>query len=373
MSKALGLAVLDPAYDGQRVPVMEHPAGIGRDAIVAFSGIDPVAEPARVGEAFDGVVDAFEIDLLWGGPPPGPEAASRVIDWTGRDSFIDEQGYEHAQWGVFSASHAEDGRHYHHIPKPGSIDDALDFDPAPYFPETVDELTQQYQARHDANLARCGELCYAMPHWYTTAFHFPLSIFGFELLCMAGLEEDRFARLMDRFVAISERVTTAWSRVEGLRGFICHDDLTMSSGPLFRPEWYRRHIFPHYPRIFAPLIDAGVPILFTSDGDCSEFVDDIFEAGADGLNFEYLVDLEPLVERHSDRLLVGNLPSQLIADGPVEKIRDEVERTVAVGSRARRFVVNIGGQLTHDIPVEHLRAYLEVRRAACRSARATVA
>jgi hypothetical protein len=49
-----------------------------------------------------------------------------------------------------------------------------------------------------------------------------------EPLCEAGLEEDRFAELVNRFAEISLRITTAWSRVEGVKGFILHDDLTMT-------------------------------------------------------------------------------------------------------------------------------------------------
>lgn len=370
MSKERGLAVLDPNYRGARIPVMEHFGALSREAIIELTGLDPVAHPDRLEETWDKLAEALEVDLLWGGPLKKAGAAEGIVDWTNRSSIRDGSGTERVQWGIFSAVHAEGGRHYTFIPQPASLDEALDFDPAPWFPDSVDQLTEKFQKQHDDMLARNGDLCYSLPNWYTTAFHFPLSIFGFELLCEAGLEEDRFARLMERFVAISERVTTAWSRVEGLRGFICHDDLTMTSGPLFRPEWYRRHIFPHYPRIFAPLIDdAGVPILFTSDGDCTEFIDDIFDAGADGLNFEYIVDLEGLVERHPDRLLVGNLSSHLLAEGPVEKIRDEVTRMIEVGSGARRYVANVGGQLTHDIPIEHLLAYLEIRKQRCRDAR----
>jgi hypothetical protein len=196
-------------------------------------------------------------------------------------------------------------------------------------------------------------------------------LFGFELLCLACLEDERrFGALMERFAQVSLRITTAWSQVEGLHAFILHDDLTMSSGPVFSPAWYRRHIFAHCPPIFRPLLDKGVPIIFTSDGDCPEFVDDVFAAGAEGLNFEYLVDLGSLVERYPDKILIGNLNSSTLARGPREAITREVRACMEVGARARRFVVNVGGGLTHDIPVEHLEHYLSLRKELARSLRA---
>jgi hypothetical protein len=372
MSRELGLAVLRNDYHGERIPVMEHPRGLSRQAIAHFSGIDPLAQPHRLNEAFQHVAQAFEIDLVWGGGLPGDVADPRsalggteLFDWSdGQTVKRTRSGMEVVQWGIFGAVHQEDGRHFVEIPKPAGVDEALEFQPLDWFPDTVEQYQQRFEREHAAMLNSCGDTCVPIPHHYTTAFHFPLAIFGFELLCEAGMEEEPFSRLVERFAEVSLRVTTAWSRVSGVAGFICHDDLTMTSGPIFPPQWYRRHIFPHYREIFRPLRDRGIPIIFTSDGDCSVFVDDIFAAGADGLNFEYLVDLERLVRDHPDKLLIGNINSGTIARGPAARIRDEVLRCTEIGRRARRFVLNVGGGLTHDMPVEHLEEYLRVSRPA---------
>ncbi len=368
MALNLGLELLNDDYHGVRIPVMEHMAGLSRAALRHFSGIDPLDEPDRILEIFRIVAERFEVDLLWGGGLPG---GGEIFDWDdGESQKTTRDGQPCIQWGIFHTAVQEDGRHFLHVPKPASVDEALDFQPLDYFPKTVEEYTAQFQEEYRGMLARCGDLCYPIPHHYTTAFHWPLAIFGFELLCDAGTEQDRFGRLMERFAEVSHRITTAWSRVDGLKAFILHDDLTMSGGPIFRPAWYRRHIFPHYPAIFEPLKRRGIPIIFTSDGDCTAFVDDIFAAGADGLNFEYLVNLEMLVERHPDKILIGNINSATVAQGPPERISEETRRCIEVGKRARRFVVNVGGGLTHDMPVEFLEQYLRLRRELCRTARA---
>jgi hypothetical protein len=369
MSKELGLAVLRQDYAGSRIPVMEHLQGLSREAIIHFSGIDPVAEPHRVNDAFRIVAEVFEQDLNWG--MGLPIAAMPIYDWSdGETVKRDAAGNEVVQWGIFGAVHQEDGRHLVHIPKPDSIEEALDFQPLEHMPQTVDDYRAMFQAMYDLFLASSGETCYPIPHHYTTCFHWPLAIFGFETLCLAGItDEDRFHELMNRFAEISIRITTAWSQIEGVKGFILHDDLTMSSGPIFPPDWYRRHIFPHYPAIFAPLKEGNISILFTSDGDCSEFVDDIFQAGADGLNFEHFVDIEMLVDKYPDKILVGNINSSLLAVGSRGEIERETRRCMEAGSRARRFVVNVAGQLTHDIPIESLDYYLGLRKDLARSLR----
>jgi hypothetical protein len=383
MAASLGLAVLRPGYRGARVPVMEHCMGASREVIRHFSGIDPLAEPERVNEAFRKLAAALEIDLLWGGglpvravragtsaTPGALRGASEMFDWSDGERVKRTcDGRAVVQWGIFGAAHQEDGRHFVHIPKPASVDEALAFEPLEHFPRTVEEYRAEFTRSYADMWQSCGDTCVPLAHHYTTCFHWPLAIFGFELLCAAGLEEARFARLMEKFAEVSWRISTAWSQVPGLAGFILHDDLTMTSGPVFRPEWYREHIFCHYPRIFGPLKRAGVPLVFTSDGDCTAFVEDIFAAGADGLNFEYLVDLRMLVEKHPDKILIGNINSAVVGQGKVDAIERATRACLEIGARAPRFVLNIGGGITHDMTPAALEAYLRVRKALCRSVR----
>ncbi|GAB4343971.1 MAG: hypothetical protein Kow0099_22940 [Candidatus Abyssubacteria bacterium] len=65
MSKTLGLAVLQEDYSDARIPAMEHLMPLSREAIVYFSGMDPVAEPHRVNDAFRIIAEVFEQDLNW--------------------------------------------------------------------------------------------------------------------------------------------------------------------------------------------------------------------------------------------------------------------------------------------------------------------
>ena len=369
MSLQLALDVLRPDYKGSRIPVLEHFIATSREAVKHFTGYDPLAQDGPgLNAIYRRLAEVYDIDLFWGEGPVRDDRETH--DWSdGQTVKITRDGHPAVQWGVFHVVSQEDGRHFLHVPKPESVEEALAFDPLVYFPKTEDEYFEEFRADHDRLQREAGGVGYVIPQHYTTCFHWPLAIFGFELLCEAGMEEDDFHSLMERFAEISRRITRAWARVDGLKAFILHDDLTMTSGPMFRPDWYREHIFPHYPEIFRPFKEAGVPIIFTSDGDCSCFVDDIFQAGADGLNFEYLVSLRDLVERHGDKILVGNLSSDVIARGPLERIEREVRECIEVGKHAPRFVMNVGGGLTHDMPVGNLEAYLAIRKKLCREAR----
>ncbi|MEX0332688.1 MAG: uroporphyrinogen decarboxylase family protein [Puniceicoccaceae bacterium] len=369
MSKAYGIEFLRNRgrKAGEKIPVMEHYRGLSREAVKALTGTDPLLETDRMNETYLQLGELLDVDLNWGVGLPVPEK-DETHDWSdGQSVKTSREGHPVVQWGIFHVTAQDDGRHFLHIPLPKDIDEALEFDPLKYFPKTVDEYVEEFQAEYQQMLDSTSEVTYPIPHHYTTCFHWPLAIFGFELLCEAGMEQEDFHCLMERFAEVSRRITTAWSRVEGLEGLILHDDLTMTAGPIFHPDWYHKHVFPFYPDIFAPLKEKGIPIIFTSDGNCSKFVDDIIAAGADGLNFEYLVDLETLANRHPDKILVGNINNATIAEGPKDKITREVEHCLLVGKEVPGFVVNVGGGLTHQIPIDNLRYYIDLRKKLCHS------
>jgi hypothetical protein len=180
--------------------------------VTYFTGYDPLAPSSPgISEIYRKLAEKLEIDLFWGGGPPADDAETH--DWSdGETVKTTREGHRAVQWGIFYAGSQEDGRHFLHVPKPASVDEALQFDPLKYFPETEDEYYVRFQAEHDKQQALAGGVGYAIPFHYTTAFHWPLAALGFELICEAGLEEDDFHALMDRFVEISLRITRAWTQ-----------------------------------------------------------------------------------------------------------------------------------------------------------------
>jgi hypothetical protein len=344
---------------------MEHMTGLSREVVYSLTGMDPLANAADLGLIYRTLGRVLDVDLNWGTGFP-TTGDWETHDWSdGETMKRNGNGDPVVQWGIFHVVAQENGRHFLHLPEFDDIDEALQLDVEKYFPKTVDEYEADFRKDYDNWMTSTGDVAYPIPHHYTTLFHWALGIFGFEFLCEVGMEEDDFHDLMERFAEITLRITTAWSRIEGVEGFILHDDLCMTSGPIFHPDWYRRHIFPLYPKIFAPLKEKGIPIIFTSDGDCSMFMDDIFGAGADGFNFEYLVKLEDLAKTHGDKILIGNFNTATISNGPDSRIEAEVTRAIEIGRTLPGFVANVGGGLTHQMPLENLQYYLELRKRLC--------
>ncbi|MFB0517244.1 MAG: uroporphyrinogen decarboxylase family protein, partial [Candidatus Neomarinimicrobiota bacterium] len=157
----------------------------------------------------------------------------------------------------------------------------------------------------------------------------------------------------------------AWSQVD-IEVFISHDDLAMTKGPIFRPDWFREHIFPHYPQIWKPLKDKGIKVIFCSDGNYGPLIDDIAAAGADGFIIEPSVDLQTVVGKYGGRkAIIGNVDTKVLTFEGEKEIEAEVRRCVSTAGHHPGFFINAVGGIPHNIPLKNVEAYF----AACRKYR----
>ena len=88
--------------------------------------------------------------------------------------------------------------------------------------------------------------------FYNTMFMWPLLTFGWELFLQCCMDS-RFERIMDELPEINRRVFKALSRLP-VNFIICHDDITVTRGPVCSPSWMKKYIFPRYD------INAGVKV-----------------------------------------------------------------------------------------------------------------
>ncbi|MBI2299147.1 MAG: hypothetical protein HYU66_09440 [Armatimonadetes bacterium] len=146
-------------------------------------------------------------------------------------------------------------------------------------PAMLEPMRAMYDARHRE--------CFACPWHYGTLVTRATIEFGWEpLLLAAGLEPDRFGAYLARFAAASLAVVQGWCEVPGTELIAIHDDIAGTRGVCFRPEWYRRYVFPWYERLFDTVHRAGRQVLYVSDGDYREVLPDLLALGPDGLYVE---------------------------------------------------------------------------------------
>jgi len=242
-----------------------------------------------------------------------------------------------------------------------SPEEVLSFDPAveygiPDIAERADYFEQAYQAGQ----AACPEQI--IPGgYYKTIFSACIQAFGWDMfLSAAPLDYERFDRVLEGFFRISMANFQAWARTTA-PVFICHDDIVWTQGAVFHPNWYRKYVFPRYKKLWGVLKEAGKKILFCSDGDFTEFVDDIAEAGADGFIFEPLTDLEVVVRKYGrSKVIIGNVDTRALTFGDKEAVRAEVERCMNLGKPCPGFFIAVGNHIPHNVPIDNALYYFDL-------------
>lgn len=242
-----------------------------------------------------------------------------------------------------------------------TVDEVLDFDPWERLgSRNQGELTRRFEEHYQRS---CTYLPFAvnMTGIYTTLISGFIDLFGWDWLLLAlGTDPDRFGKLCERYAGWMQQYYDALGAAN-VPVVMVHDDIVWSAGPFMRPAWYRKYIFPHYKKYFAPLLDSGKRIMFCSDGNFTQFVDDIAAAGAHGFVFEPLTDLAYVAGKYGQtHVIVGNADTRVLLMGSKEDIRAEVERCMTIGRDCPGFFLAVGNHIPANTPVENCLYYNEV-------------
>jgi len=193
-----------------------------------------------------------------------------------------------------------------------------------------------------------GILCYA---WRTC---------GFENLFLGFYVEQELARRVIQATVDRQRHCAEQLADCGFEVVCFSDDVSGNDGLFMSPAQFREWIIPGYRRILEPLVQAGIRVVFHSDGIITPVLDDIIDAGVCGYqSVEYgLNDLGEVLERFGRRIsLWGNVNCDVIHAGPVEEIPSLVAECLAVGSGHRGYVLSSDNSIFDEVPVDHFRVF----------------
>jgi len=142
------------------------------------------------------------------------------------------------------------------------------------------------------------------------------------------------------------------------------DDIAYKNGLLFSPAFLKRTFIPMLKRCIEPLHEAGIKVIFHSDGNLWQILDDLLDAGIDGLNpLEPIAGMElaPLKKRYGDRLiLVGGMDcSQLLPLATPEEIRQAVQQAMRVAAPGGGFFIGSSSEMNPATPLENVLAFYE--------------
>lgn len=241
-------------------------------------------------------------------------------------------------------------------------EDVLSFDAAKeYGIPDIDERAKFFQQDYENNQRNYPNLVFP-GGYYKTIVSGCIQSFGWDMFLLSvGTDPERFGEyVLEGFFELTLANIKAWAKTD-IRVFTCHDDMVWTQGAIFRPEWYRKYVFPRYKKLWKPLKEKGIKVLFCSDGNFTEFVDDIADAGADGFIFEPLTDLELIVKKYGKtHVLVGNADCRALTFGTKEDIEKEVKRCMDTAKHCPGFFMAVGNHIPPNIPIDNALYYFDL-------------
>ncbi len=145
------------------------------------------------------------------------------------------------------------------------------------------------------------------------------------------------------------------------------DDVAYKGATLFSPDYLRRTFIRSLRKCIEPLHAAGIKVIFHSDGYLMEIMDDLVDAGIDGLNpIEPLagMDIALLKKRYGRNLvLVGNVDcSQVLPLGTVEDVIRATKQCIRDASPGGGHFIGSSSEVVPSTPVENILAFYETCR-----------
>ncbi|MFA5863208.1 MAG: uroporphyrinogen decarboxylase family protein [Phycisphaerae bacterium] len=330
----------------KRVPRTEYSAEMHFDLIKAVTGISvepdsPEADRIQAGRALR---RAWNYDVFW----------NVLIFAVEFGSLRTDMG--HAEYAAAGTDRRDTVSCPFQDPE-----DVLRFDPwQAYGRKDKAEMIRRFEGHYQAN-------CTAEPTGvnmtgiYVTCISGLIDIFGWDMLLeAAGLDPVRFGDLTNRYCTWIGQYFQALAE-SNVPVVMIHDDIVWTSGAIFKPDWYRTYVFPNFKKMFAPILDRGKRLLFTSDGTYTEFFDDLAACGVHGFCLEPTNDMTILAEKYGKtHVIVGNADTRILLSGPKSKIRAEVERCMQIGKKCPGYFMNVGNHIPPNTPVENALYYNQV-------------
>ena len=328
-----------------RVPRTEYSATAHWDLVEAVTGfaVDHNSPEPLISRAQRAFMTAWNYDLCW----------STLIGGNEFGHLRTDMGHaEYAAGGV-------DRRDTVHCPFT-DVEQVLAFDPwEAYGRQDQAELTRRFEASWQHQRDTLDQV--PTTGIYVTLISGLIDIFGWEMLLLAcGTDAVRFGELAGRYAGWIQQYFDALAAAD-VPTVMIHDDIVWSAGPFIHPDWYRKYVFPHYHRFLAPLRETGKRIAFTSDGDFTEFIDDLAAAGVDGFCMEPMTDMAAIAERYGrTHFFIGNADTRVLLSGTKDDIRAEVQRCMGIGKNCAGFIMAVGNHIPPNTPVDNALYYNEV-------------
>jgi len=203
-------------------------------------------------------------------------------------------------------------------------------------------------------------------------FHATYGLMGQELFSYAIYDDPaNVERILEIETESAYRLAKAAAKAKLCPMYFIGDDVAYKGALLFSPDFLRRTFIKSLAKCIEPLKAAGIKVIFHSDGYLMDILDDMIDAGIDGLNpIEPLagMDIGLLKKEYGKRLvLVGGVDcSQLLPLGSVEDVVRGTKEVLRLAGHGGGLFIGSSSEIVPSTPVENILAFYETCREAGR-------
>jgi uroporphyrinogen decarboxylase len=194
---------------------------------------------------------------------------------------------------------------------------------------------------------------------FQTLYEFVVGMNDFMMMVYEDREllEDMLEVSTVHFVNLTKAIIDA-----GVDFIFPADDVAFKTGLFIPPKIFKEIWFPRMARIFEPALNAGIPIMFHSDGKVDDIVEDLINIGLNCLNplDPYGIDYRDYKKRFGSRLcLSGNMDVEFpLSKGTPEQVDEDVRQHMEVLKPGYGYVASCSHSIVNYIPHENYIAYI---------------
>lgn len=172
-----------------------------------------------------------------------------------------------------------------------------------------------------------------------------------------SLIEDLLDKITDYKIEIAKQVIEAGCKV-GHTG----DDLGTQYGSMFSLKTFQKIMKPRMARLWQVFKDAGLPIMFHSCGDITEFIPDLIDIGLDVLEpVQPVMDLGFIKREYGkDLTFWGGIDTQkVLHNGTPEEVKRLAKDTINILGKGGGYIIATAQEVMKDVPLENVKALVE--------------
>jgi len=221
----------------------------------------------------------------------------------------------------------------------------------------------QLKERHEK-----GEIIIRL--WLDGFFWFPRTLFGIEGHMYAFYDYPELMHKINSDLADFDiRVIDDLFKIltPDMVGFA--EDMSYNHGPMLSYNLFKEFLMPYYHKVIPHIKEYGVKVLADSDGDVTEMIPWLKEAGIDGvypLERQAGVDIVKIRQMYPDFLMLGGYDKMVMSRGE-DDMRAEFERLLPV-MRTGGYVPSVDHQTPPGVSLENYKIYVRLFDEYCRKA-----